>query len=335
MRGCSRARFWIALATLALTAGLVLVLVVQPGSSGGRPRACLPYKVRQAGLSASSRNSRRAARVPDFSHVVVILMENKECSQVVGNSDAPYLNALGRRYALLRNFYATRHPSFPNYLAMTAGSTLGTTVDATCATCRYPQRNIVDQLDAAHISWKAYMEGMPAPCYGPRRTGRYAKRHNPFLFFTDISGDRARCAKDVPFSQLAADIHADRLPRFSWITPDLCDDMHNCPVAAGDRFLARTIPALLPAVGPSGAIFITWDEGTTNRGCCRLASGGNIPTVIAGGAVRLGARPTTAYDAYSILKTIEDGWRLPRLRDAACPCTPTIADVWRRKALPH
>jgi phospholipase C len=334
MRTRSRAPLWIASATVAVTAGVLLVLVVQ-ARPGGRPVACLPFKLRQAALSAAAHGTSSAGRVPDFSHVVVIVMENKECSQVVGSSDAPYLNALGRRYALLRNLYATGHPSFPNYLAMTAGSRLGTTVDATCATCQYPQRNIVDQLEAARMSWKAYMEGMPSPCYGPTRAGSYAKRHNPFLFFSDISGDPARCANVVPLSQLGDDLRARRLPRFSWITPDLCDDMHNCPVAPGDRFLARTVPALLRALGPRGAIFITWDEGTTKRGCCRLASGGNIPGVIAGGAVRSGARPTTAYDAYSILRTIEDGWRLARLRNAACPCTPSITDVWRRQALPH
>jgi hypothetical protein len=229
----------------------------------------------------------------------------------------------------LRNLYATTHPSFPNYLSMLSGSTHG--ARATCAKCRYRARNLVDLLEAAHLSWKAYMDAMPRPCFGPTRAGPYAKRHNPFLFFTDITSNPQRCARVVPLAALAHDERAGTLPRFSWITPDLCHDMHNCSVAHGDAFLARLVPPLVRAVGPDGAIFITWDEGTTKRGCCGgRAAGGNIPTFVAGGAVRPGAAPVTAYDSLSILRTIEDAWRLPRLGQSACTCTPVIGDIWRR-----
>jgi hypothetical protein len=266
--------------------------------------------------------------VPDLAHIVVIMMENKECSQVVSSKDAPYLNRLGRRYAVLRDLYATTHPSFPNYLALTSGSTLGAT--HTCAKCRYPQRNLVDQLDAAHISWRAYMEGMPAACYPASRAGTYAKRHDPFLFYTDVVDNPRRCANVVPLTRLRHDIDAGELPRFAWITPNLCDDMHDCGVADGDAFLAHTLPVLLRAVGPHGVIIVTWDEGTTKRGCCDgRAKGGNIPTFLVGGAVRHHVAPISVFDSYSILRTIEDAWRLPHLREAACPCTPTIGGIWR------
>jgi hypothetical protein len=106
--------------------------------------------------------------------------------------------------------------------------------------------------------------------------------------------------------------------------------MHNCGVASGDAFMKRTIPTLLRAVGPRGIIIITWDEGTTNRGCCAgRARGGNIPTIIAGGVVRPRVTPTAAYDSYSILRTIEAAWRLPFMRNAGCACTPTISGIWR------
>jgi hypothetical protein len=311
----------IAIALLAAVA-----LLFTSGGAAARAKACLPYRVRQRMLHAPASHP---GPVPDFSHVVLIVMENKECSQVLGSRQAPYLNRLGRRYAVLRDLYATTHPSFPNYLALTSGSTLG--ARATCARCRYRARNLVDELEAAQLSWRAYMEGMPSACYERSRAGPYAERHNPFLFYVDIRHDPRRCADVVPLTRLWPDVRDSRLPRFAWITPNLCDDMHDCGVRAGDAFLARTVPRLLRAVGPRGVVIITWDEGTTKRHCCwGLARGGNVPTIIAGSAVRPHAAPLTAYDAYSILRTIEDGWRLPRLRAAACPCTPVIGDVWRR-----
>jgi phosphatidylinositol-3-phosphatase len=314
--------------------GLVLVttlgVVTATSSRGhGRAPACLPFSVSSRQVRAAGRAPARPVALPDFTHVVVIVMENRECGQVVGNRSAPFVNAMGRRYALLPDLYATTHPSFPNYVSMLAGSTLG--MKATCARCRFHARNLVDSLEAAHLSWKAYMEDMPSACYGPTRAGPYAKRHNPFLFFTDIVGNPRRCARVVPMRALAADERAGTLPRFSWITPSLCDDMHNCDVAAGDAFLSRVVPGLLRAVGSRGAVFVTWDEGTTKRGCCSgRATGGNIPTFVLGGAVRPHARPLTAYAGLSILRTIEDAWRLPRLGQSACPCTPPIADIWRR-----
>lgn len=317
-------------AVVALVAALTVGLLGLSAEGAARAKACLPYEVRQDELAASA-NPARAIRVPDLSHIVLIMMENKECSQVVGNPAAPYLNQLGRRYVVLRDLYATRHPSFPNYLALTSGSTLGVTRD--CNRCRYRHRNLVDQLDAAHISWKAYAEGMPSPCYAGPRVGSYVERHNPFLSYADIRNHPRRCANVVPLTQLHHDLRDAALPRFAWITPNLCDDMHNCGVAAGDAFLRRVLPSLLNAVGPRGAVIITWDEGTTNRGCCAgRATGGNIPTIIAGGAVKPDDAPITVYDSYSILRTIEDAWRLPHLGQAGCPCTPTIGDIWRQGA---
>jgi phosphatidylinositol-3-phosphatase len=318
-------------APLALVIALVAALSSLGDSPPARAKACLPYRVRQAALAAFPR-APASARVPSFSHVVVIMMENKECSQVVGSPQAPYLNRLGGQYATLLDLYGTRHPSFPNYIALTAGSTLGATRD--CSTCRYTQTNLVDQLEAAHISWKAYAEGMPSPCYRASNAGNYASRHNPLLFYTDIRHNARRCANVVPLSQLSRDLRAGTLPRFAWITPNLCDDMHNCGVRSGDAFLARTVPPLLEAVGPLGAIFITWDEGTTNRNCCNgRGKAGNIPTFVAGGAVRPHSAPTAVYDSYSILRTIEDAWRLPHMREAGCRCTHTIGGIWSTAAL--
>lgn len=281
-----------------------------------RPPACLSYADRQS--AASRALEVKPTPVPRLEHVVVIIMENRECSQVVGSPEAPFFNRIARRGALLPDFYATTHPSLPNYLALTSGSTLGA---RDCTTCTFAAQNLIDELEGAGISWRAYMQGMPSPCFRGARWGAYVRRHDPFMVYRDIADNPARCARVVPLSELWSDIGAGRLPRYAWITPNICDDMHNCDVRHGDQFLARVVPPLLKAIGPRGVIVVTWDEGLTKRHCCKLARGGNIPTLLVGGAVRPGARPMLPYDHYSILRTIEEGFGVRPLGGAACACT--------------
>jgi hypothetical protein len=144
------------------------------------------------------------------------------------------------------------------------------------------------------------------------------------MYYTRVATNPAWCRNIVPFNRLAANERAKALPRFVWITPDLCHDMHDCPVATGDRFLASLVPPLLNALGPHGLLVLTWDEGSSDNGCCRLASGGHIVTILAGGLARRRARLSTPVDHYSVLQTIEDLLGLPRLRGAACACTPSL-----------
>src|ERR671924_1261766 len=155
----------------------------------------------------------------------------------------------------------------PNYLGLTGGSTFGVSSD--CTGCAVRATTLVDQLERAHVSWKAYMEGMPRPYFGGAESGLYVKRHDPFLHYVDVASSTSRCRRVVPLTQLSVDIARRALPRFVWITPDLCHDMHSCGVRDGDRFLAHLVPQLLRAVGPRGAVFLTWDEGDDRAGCGR------------------------------------------------------------------
>jgi hypothetical protein len=264
------------------------------------------------------------ARLPGGgpAHIAVILMENEEYASIVGSPSTPYINGLARRYALASSMYAISHPSLPNYLALTGGSTFGISSD--CTDCSVGKSSIVDQLERAHVSWKAYMDGIPRPCFTGAGAGEYAKKHDPFVYYTRVSANPSRCGRVVPLSELAADERAGTLPAFIWITPNLCHDMHDCSSSTGDRFLATLVPALLRALGPRGLLFLTWDEGTTDNGCCRLASGGHVATIVAGPGAKPGARMQTPVDHYSVLQTIEDLLGLPRLRGAACPCTPSL-----------
>src|SRR5437763_10460801 len=256
------------------------------------------------------------------SHVVTIAMENKEYGDVIGSGEAPYTNRLARRDGLATRSYGVRHPSLPNYLALTGGSTFGITSD--CTYCHVAGRNIVDELAAGRLSWKAYMEDMPRPCFQGASSGGYAKRHDPFMYYDDVAGDPARCRRVVPYTTLATDLRRGRLPTYTWISPNLCDDTHDCSVRTGDRFLAHLVPALLRALGPPGFLVLTWDEGTSSSGCCGGAQGGHIATIVAGPDVRRGARASAPVDHYGVLRTIERALGLPAFRRAGDPASGTL-----------
>jgi phosphatidylinositol-3-phosphatase len=261
--------------------------------------------------------------------IAVVVMENHEYGDIIGSPSMPYINGLATRYALARGMYAIGHPSLPNYLALTGGSTFGITSD--CTDCSVHATSIVDQLQRRHISWKAYMEDLPHPCFAGASAGDYAKKHDPFAYYTPIASDPARCGRVVPLTQLGRDEQARALPRVIWITPNLCHDMHDCDAAAGDRFLSGLLPPLLRSLGHGGLLILTWDEGSSDDGCCRLAGGGHIATILAGPGARRGARMSTPTDHYSVLQTIEDLLGLPRLRGAACVCTPSLQPLLARR----
>jgi acid phosphatase len=276
------------------------------GSSTGGPPLALP---------APNALPRAAA-----SHVVVILLENREYDHVIGSRSAPYINALARRYALAPEFFAISHPSLPNYLALTSGQTFG--VHSDCTSCVVSAPNLADQLQRAGIAWKAYIEGLPRPCWTQAGAGAYAKKHNPFLYYKNLL--RGGCRAVVPLSELSGDLRTGRLPGLAWISPDLCHDGHDCPLAVADRFLAGLVPLLIGQLGPRGFLIVTWDEGTSARGCCRLARGGRVATIVAGPHTRRGVVRGPAYDHYSILRTVEDAFGLPHLGGAACSCTAPL-----------
>ena len=263
-------------------------------------------------------------------HIAVIVMENEDYRDIIGSPSTPFINRLARRSALAQRMFATTHPSLPNYLALTGGATFGITSD--CTSCHVAARGLGDQLSAAGVSWRAYMEDLPHPCFHGDSAGDYAKKHDPFVYYDHIASTPAQCDHVVPMRELANAERTDTLPRFVWITPNLCHDMHDCDPATGDRFLARLVPPLLRALGRNGLLFLTWDEGSDSDGdgCCRLAAGGHIATILAGPGARAGAVLRTPVDQYSELQTIEDLLRLPRLRGAACPCTPSLQPLLAR-----
>jgi phosphatidylinositol-3-phosphatase len=286
-------------------------------------------QIAQSRSSTSTVGTSSAASIAGpVSRIAVIVLENKEYNQIVGRAGAPYLNALARRSAVATNYYAITHPSLPNYLALSGGSTFGFS-GSDCGTCSVSRRNLIDQLEAAGISWKVYAQGMPSPCSPDVTAGAYVRRHDPFLYYRDVAANPKRCQFVVPATVLTHDLAAHTLPRFMWLIPDICDDMHSCGTYTGDQYLRAIVPRLLAALGPSGVLFVTFDEGSSDLGCCGVAKGGRILTLAAGPGARPGARSTTAYDHYSLLRTIEDLLGLPRLGGAALPSTRPMTDLLR------
>ena len=249
-----------------------------------------------------------AAPVPAFDHIYLLIFENKEESRVIGNIAAPYLNSLARDYGLAVNYYAVAHPSQPNYLALFSGSTQGVSDDGHYDLAG---RNLADQLEEHGRSWRAYAENVPPGCYkgdraddGADGPGTYARKHEPAISFIDISGDPARCANIGDFS------HFDpAAANLELIIPNLCHDMHDCTVAAGDRWLRGWLPGhLLDSDtwrGSNSLLVITWDEGVTNAG-----GGGRVATIVISPRTPPGYRSSLRHDHYSLLRTIEASWGL-------------------------
>ena len=259
--------------------------------------------------------------LPNFDRVVVVVFENKEFEQVVGNADAPTFGSLARRYALLVNYRGVAHPSLPNYLALVSGSTQGITSD--CTSCRVSAPNLADTLERAGKTWKTYAEGLPRAGFTGAWAGRYAKKHNPLLYFADVVSRPERLHRIVPLGTFRRDLEAGRLPDFSLVVPDLCHDMHDCSVTTGDAWLGGFLQPLLrsPALR-HGVVFVVFDEGTSS-----LGGGGHVPALVLGPLVRPASSSSTPLDHYGLLRTIEGTWGLPLLGRSR-GATP-ITGIWR------
>ena len=245
------------------------------------------------------------------------------------NSSAPYLNGLANSNALGTQVYAISHPSLPNYLALAGGSTYGVTTD--CTTCYVSGSNLADQIEASGRTFRAYLEGMPSPCF-VGDSYPYMQKHNPWIYFDDMRTNATRCAADlVPYSQLSTDLTNNTVPNFVWITPNMCNDMHDCSIASGDAWLSQQVPAILnsAAFKNGGVLFLTWDEGNTYAACCTDAAGGRVATIVVSPLGKTAYQSSVPETLYGLLRTIEDAWSLPELGDASCSCTTVMREYFR------
>jgi phosphatidylinositol-3-phosphatase len=270
--------------------------------------------------------------VPNFSHIVVIIFENKEFGSVIGNEKMPYFNLLASTYTLLTAYHATTHPSLPNYLSLIGGDTFGITDD--CEDCFVKAPSLPDLIEKSGRTWKTYQDDMPDPCY-VGSTLRYKQKHNPFIYFDSIRLNAERCKRSVvPLTQLDGDIALNDLPNFIFITPDICYSSHDCGLDLADGWLKQQMDKIYPALESSGEpflIILTWDEGEGNQSCCGLpaSAGGRVATVLISPQVKSNFQDDTLYSHYSILKTTSEAWGLSKLGHAADEETALITAPWK------
>lgn len=274
-------------------------------------------------------------------HVMFILEENRSYRQVIGNpsvlGDRYLNNVLVPSCGLAANYHNYSHPSLPNYLALTSGTAKGPASDTDCsvvAHCPQSQASIFSQLGKAGRSWREYAESMPANCY-PRNDGSYLLRHAPPPYYTS-SPVPAECSKwDVPLGtttsgafRSALSPTSDRLPAFSFVTPNACHDMHSCSTSTGDAWLKTWVPIIQDSAAyQSGqlVVFITWDEGegadkvaaehcwNSTHANTSLYPSCWVATLVLSPHTKPGTRSASYFNHLGLLGTAEDLLGLPRL----------------------
>jgi hypothetical protein len=281
--------------SLPLTQSLLgyrLRLRVTALNTAGRSTATsLPTALvtKRAPVRAAACGTRVGRSPAKYDHVIWIWMENKPYGSIVGSPDAPYETSLARDCGVATNYSAVAHPSLPNYIAATSGSTQGITDNDPPATHPLLVPSIFGQVASA-----SYQESMPSNC-ALEDAHPYAVRHNPQAYYVP---ERAACqAHNQPFTAF----RSSSLPPFAFITPNLCNDTHDCSVRTGDRWLATHVPPILASAAYRAgrtAVFITWDEDDSS-------SANHVPLIVLSASTPRGARSGAALNHFSLLATTE------------------------------
>jgi phosphatidylinositol-3-phosphatase len=267
---------------------------------------------------------------PAYHHVIWIFMENHSYDTIIGSSQAPYMNLLATECGLATDYHNVSHPSLPNYISATSALPLASLApfSGDCnptGSCTTSTESIFGQGE----TWKAYEESMPSNC-DRSNAGNYAVRHNPPTYYTTLSDCSSN---DVPFSQLSSDLAGNTLPAFSFVTPNLIDDMHDGTVADGDTWLSQNLPTIFNSSeyrDGTTAVFITWDEGeggsSDNCAANTIDVGCHVAALVISPSTRPGTRSATLFNHYSLLGTAEEMLGLPRLGQAAS--SPSMAGAF-------
>jgi acid phosphatase len=242
-------------------------------------------------------------------HVVVVIFENQNYSDVVGNAAMPTFNSIAQSNSLATQFYADTHPSIGNYFMLTAGANPTGNDDAWAGT--YSGDNIARQLTAAGKSWKIYAESLPSTGYVGGDQYPYIKHHNPFAYFDDVINSSTQKANIVSFSQFSSDVTNNSLPSFALVVPNNQHNGHDCPtggsscplsdrLGAIDSWLNSNLSSLLQnsSFTNTSVLILTFDESATDN----THGGGRIPLVFAGGTIKTAYQSTTTYQFPSVLR---------------------------------
>jgi phosphatidylinositol-3-phosphatase len=323
--------------------------------------SCAPQIVQSGSIKPATSTSTQKLpadrAMPKYDHIFVIVEENKAYEQIIGNPNAPNINRLAKTYGLASNFYGQVHPSEANYIAMLGGSTFGIhdddayycrpgQVDPFCphasqpgyATHTIASKSLIDQLQNKGLTWKGYFEDIPAPGSkavvapsGDRPL--YAAKHNGFMNFQAVQDDPNRANKIVGLPQLLAGLKTGKVPNYSHIVPNQCNEMHGLPeclglqalIKMGDAVVGQLVEEItqssLWSASQNSAIIITFDEDNNPlqkpkpQGCCGFDpksaanfGGGHIATIVITNHGPRGVVDDTAYNHYSLLRTTEDAF---------------------------
>ena len=253
----------------------------------------------------------QAQPLPRPDHIVIVVEENKSYAQIIGNRDAPYLNALAGRGMLFTKSYGVSHPSQPNYLALFSGSTRG--IGSNACPLELSGDNLARALLAKGLSFASYAESMPEPGFDGCMYGAYRRKHNPAANWKELA------ALNQSFSAFPQDYA--QLPTVALVIPDQRNDMHDGSIAQGDAWLAQSIePYAQWAVTHNSLLIVTWDEddGTADN---------RVATLFIGPMVKRGSS-AQRINHYNVLRTIEEMLGLPYLGNSMD--AKPISGVWRR-----
>ncbi len=253
-----------------------------------------------------------AAAVPQAAHVVIVVEENRSQGNIIGSRSAPFINALAANGANFTQSFAETHPSQPNYLALFAGNTFGVTSN-NCPVDAGAAPNLASELLSAGYTFVGFAEGLPAPGSAVCGAGKYARKHVPWVNFTNVPP-----ADSLPFSAFPMGNYA-ALPTVSFVIPNNDNNMHDGSIPQGDAWLNSQLSGYANwATANNSLLILTWDEddgGPRNQ----------IPTVIYGAHVRPGTY-AEQISHYNVLSTLEQMYGLPRTGYAAN--APAITDIW-------
>jgi phospholipase C len=253
------------------------------------------------------------ATLPVPTHIIIVMEENHGYSEIIGSPAAPYINSLASQGASFTNMHAETHPSQPNYLAFYSGSQQGI-IDDSCPHT-FTAESMGGELIAAGMTLVGYGESLPAPGSTVCTSGEYARKHNPYVDFTDTPP-----TDNLPFTSFPTSANYGTLPTVSWVIPNLLDDMHDGTIQEGDTWLKTNLSAYATwAQANNSLLIVAWDEdqGTTKN---------QIATIFVGPMVKAG-KYGQKLNHYNVLRTIEAMYHLPFLGNAAT--ATTITNVWK------
>ncbi|MEK2645660.1 alkaline phosphatase family protein [Bdellovibrio sp. BCCA] len=237
-----------------------------------------------------------------FKKVLIIVLENTDYAEALKQ---PFLQKLTRQGALLTRMNGVTHPSQGNYIALLGGDTMQVANDDPV---NIKGTNLVDLLEARGYSWKGYIEDYPGNCFTGPTKGRYARKHNPFISFTDIAQNPSRCANIVDTKAFEKDAVAGTLPSFALYAPNLDDDGHDTGIGFASNWLQKNFESKFsdPQFMKDLLVVITFDESKTR-------SGNLIYTALLGDSVIPGSSTNQTLTHIDLMRMIEDEFQLGTL----------------------